>query len=185
MTDITLREHFDAVIEEMRRAGRMADEEREKSAQALRDSLDRAIHDGDDRLLDHITNQIAQVKAALDAERRGQDKFEHTVEKQFAQVNEFRGALDDLGKSMATRRELETLSSSVSETLKEIQVQISELRSRLDIGPQGLATLQSRADLLAGRDQGVTTSAKIIVAAITLVGTMLAMLVVVINLVTQ
>ncbi len=62
--------------------------------------------------------------ASMAEERtRAIEKFEATVAARFVQQNEFRDSLDDLGKQMATRRELEVLTES-----------ISNLRSRADAG---------------------------------------------------
>lgn len=60
-----LRTHFNAILTEKDRAIEMADREREKAAVALATALERAIHDGDERLREHIANQIAQINAAL------------------------------------------------------------------------------------------------------------------------
>lgn len=65
MADVSLREYVEAILAEKGNAARVADDEREKSASALRDSLARAIAEGDERLREHIQNQIAQINAAL------------------------------------------------------------------------------------------------------------------------
>jgi hypothetical protein len=68
----------------------------------------------------HLEDVAARIDARIDAEvelRRARreddlraiDKFEQSVVRRFDQVNEFRGALDDLGKTMATRNEVEAL----------------------------------------------------------------------------
>ncbi len=85
------------------------------------------------------------IDVLSDERTRAQEKFEATVVARFVQVNEFRGSLDDLGKTMATRRELETALQGVkTETLTalnaakvttdELRDQLSELRSRVDTG---------------------------------------------------
>lgn len=61
----TDREHFDVVLAAKDRAVDLAADEREKTAQALAGSLTRALQDGDDRLREHVTNQVAQIEAAL------------------------------------------------------------------------------------------------------------------------
>lgn len=77
--------------------------------------------------LRHIVDLLEKV------DERAQQKFEENVAARFVQVNEFRGALDDLSRGMATRRETEALT-----------VALTELRSRIDVGPVELRTL-SRA----------------------------------------
>lgn len=169
-------------VEQQRREDQ-ATAERDKAAINLQVELARAIKEGDDRLREHIANQFAQIDAALIsadkleverlsradsdihalaeklevlrvAQASAQDKFERSVESRFAQVNEFRSALDDLGKTMATRRELEEKEKSISSRIDDGQRQIGELRSRLDIGPEGLKALQSKTDLSSGNAAG-------------------------------
>lgn len=169
---------------EQHRALDQANEEREKTAAQLRIGLERAIDEGDDRLREHILNQIQQIKAALesgeklelerlarvDADVRSlareqtllretstqaQSKFENEVSERFKQVNEFRASLDDLGKTMATRREMEASSITSQERYDEHSKQLQDLRSRLDIGPQGLVDLRARVDQSGGRVAGV------------------------------
>lgn len=198
-----VKQYFEAMLAQRDRALQMADDEREKSAAALRneqqraldqaerertksadnlkDELARAIAEGDDRLREHIEQQFRQIRAALESAEKlemerlakagadinalakrieaaresaatAQSKFEKSVEKSFENVNEFREALTDLGKQMATRRELE----SVAETL-------GELRSRLDVGPEQLRSLQSGADRNAGRAAGIDSSVALII----------------------
>lgn len=206
---VPLRQFVEAILDEKDRALAMADDEREKAASALRGEqqraldqagrerekaaetlrieLARAIREGDERLREHISNQIMQIQAALVSAEKlemerlsrsdavtqalaeklevlrvaqsvAQDKFEVSVESRFSQVNEFRGALDDLGKSMATRRDLEASQAATNERYDGIQSAIGDLRSRLDIGPAGLGSLQSRVDLSAGHNAGAAAS---------------------------
>jgi tetrahydromethanopterin S-methyltransferase subunit B len=81
--------------------------------------------------------------------------FKKTTESDFVKTNEFRGALDDLGRNMATRRELESSIKNVNELYKELSKQVSDLRSRLDIGPAELAELQRRIDTSSGKSAGL------------------------------
>jgi hypothetical protein len=110
--------------------------------------------------------KAAQVALELlaDERRRAQDKFEDTVTARFVQINEFRGALDDLGKDMATRRELEASMEAVrteraslvtanDARLSEHSKQIIDLRSRLDVGPIELRTLQDRSNQSIGAER--------------------------------
>lgn len=168
---------------EQHRALDQANQEREKAAVQLRVELARAIAEGDDRLREHISNQIQQINAALisgeklelerlarvDADVRSlareqtllretstaaQNKFENEVAARFTQVNEFRASLDDLGKAMATRRELESSQATSQGRYEDLSKQLQELRSRLDTGPADLRLLQQRFDVGAGVDQG-------------------------------
>lgn len=53
--------------EEQHRSLSVAESEREKSASALRDSLARSISEGDERLREHIANQVSQIRASLES----------------------------------------------------------------------------------------------------------------------
>jgi chromosome segregation ATPase len=99
-----------------------------------------------------------EIRALATERHREHDKFENTVMIRFAQVNEFRGALDDLGKQMATRRELETLGSSMQQRIDVNAEQLGNLRSRIDIGPAALGTLQARVDAGQGLAKGLNMS---------------------------
>ncbi len=114
-------------------------------------------------------------KEWIESELRRLDERFHTfmatVTDRFSQVNEFRGALDDLSKDMATRRELEAAISNIkgetavalaSANAKTDQQasELATLRSRLDVGNPEVRLLQSRAD----RDTGETNRTKEIIA---------------------
>ena len=98
------------------------------------------------------------------ANQRAQDKFEESVTTRFVQVNEFRGSLDDLSKGMATRRETEATFAAITARIDDMAKQIGDLRSRIDVGPAGLQTLQSRVDTSGGRQQGVTSTQQLLIA---------------------
>lgn len=164
--------------------------------------LKEEINSGDQQLLLHIQAQRDQVrsqKEAIDAAlqaidkqtlqaethrrdaaaalRREQDNFKETVKEKFVDVNEFRGALDDLSKDMATRRELDALGQKLDERItslngkvddrfREIQTALGALTSRLDLGPSGLAALTSGVAHQSGRSEGVGATAKALAAAL-------------------
>lgn len=224
---VPLKEHLDAILNEKDRALSMADGEREKAASALRGEqqraldqagrerdkaaenlrieLARAMNEGDDRLREHISQQVLQINAALvsaeklEVERVNAinqkiegdekvvealrvsfsdriDKFETSVADRFKQVNEFRGSLDDLGKQMATRRELEGLSASLNQRHEELVKTLGELRSRIDVGPAALGTLQQRIDTQTGQVIGAGEARASTKSAITTGGAILAAL---------
>lgn len=64
MDDISLKEFFDAILDEQRRGMLVAEREREKAAAALRDELARSITEGDRALRDHVEAQIFQIREA-------------------------------------------------------------------------------------------------------------------------
>lgn len=57
----------DVLRQEQHRALTTAESEREKAASALRDTLAQAIREGDERLREHISNQVAQINATLES----------------------------------------------------------------------------------------------------------------------
>lgn len=207
MADDEREKAASALRGEQQRALDQAGRERDKAAENLRIELARSIKEGDDRLREHISNQIVQIQSALDSAERleterlsgadaltqalseklevlrmaqtsAQDKFERSVESRFMQVNEFRAALDDLSKQMATRRELESALATTTERDEARSKEIADLRSRLDIGPLGLSSLQSRVDQRQGQVEGsrltVASFGTIAALAVALISTAIA-----------
>lgn len=195
MADAEREKAAAALRNEQQRAIDRAAEEREKAASNLRVELARSIDEGDARLREHIMNQVSQIQSALVAATRASDKFEETVKARFTQVNEFRAALDDLGKQMATRRELETAIVNLAEniekarierqrSIEELQQALQEMRSRLDTGTD-LRHLQTRIDLGEGRNQGTKATWGNVAAMIGVAATGLGILVVLANVLTN
>jgi hypothetical protein len=109
------------------------------------------------RRLEAIIKAAGEAVALLGtANQVAQDKFEATVRDGFVKQNEFRGSLDDLGKTMATRRELEAFAA-----------QLGELRSRIDVGPAALAALQNQSNIQRGRQEGIGVSANVVAFCVT------------------
>lgn len=155
---VSLRDHVDAILSEKDRAVEMATDEREKAAAALRKALERTIEEGDDRLREHITNQIQQINAALlsadklELERIGSvrrelqqamasaaeavQKAETATEKRFEGVNEWRGQSADRERSQQEQMANLTatfLPREVAEAqFAEMRKQIDENRDRLN-----------------------------------------------------
>lgn len=219
--EIELKEHMEVVLREKDRAIEMATEEREKAASALRLEMERAVREGDERLREHISNQIIQIKAALDSaeklettrfdmtqhslssvvreqealrstQRDAQMKFERSVESRFAQVNEFRGSLDDLSKQMATRRELETGITNLTALVEgsrierqhqidDIRLTLAEMRSRLDIGAPQIPELQRFAASVGGRQEGVKLTTGLLYGGLAALATVISIVVVLVN----
>ena len=87
--------------------------------------------------------QLQRIDGELAAVRKEIEDFKDQTKDSFVKTNEFRGSLDDQNKTMATRREFETLT-----------IQVSELRSRLDKGPSGLQQVQDFQNIITGQGQG-------------------------------
>ena len=128
LTTVALRDYVEALFNEQQRATEMAEREREKAATVLRSeqlrtqqtaeqeraksadalaaSLAQSIREGDERLREHITQQVKQIEAALaaaqretliqhEASEKAIAKAEAANEKRFGSVNEFRVQLAD------------------------------------------------------------------------------------------
>jgi hypothetical protein len=64
---VELRDYIEAIFEEHRRAVLLGEQEREKAAAALRSALERSIAEGDTHLSAHIATQIEQIRAAFES----------------------------------------------------------------------------------------------------------------------
>ncbi len=148
---------------------------------ALHQILEAEIHRADSALVD-----FKAYMTSLAAERqRAQDKFEETVREGFVKQNEFRGALEDLGRTMTTRREAEAAGLGFTQRLDAQQEQITELRSRLDVGPSGLNQLQLQQAQQSGLTLGKRESQSALYAMIAAVGGVLGIVIVLSNVLTN
>lgn len=119
-----------------------------------------------DALAELFASELRRVEAMIGANQRiiealkaandvSMEKFERSVERRFMLVNEFRGALSDLGHQMATRRELEAFQSEYRRAHDELVAAQADLRTQVAVGPPALSSLQSRQDRQLGRDEGI------------------------------
>lgn len=139
-------------LDESRRAVEMAEREREKAAQALAGNLARAIAEGDERLREHIEQQVSQIRSALDGARRETQfaadaqkeaiaKADAANDKRFTAVNEFRSELGD--------RWAQTMPREVAEAqIVELKKAMDAIHRRLDI-QQGGETVRERSEVQA------------------------------------
>lgn len=141
-----LGDHLTAMNVEGQRATEIAEREREKAAQALAQTLGLSIHEGDERLREHIQNQVEQINAALVAvegrallrhdsinsefilRQKASDAAVQKAEDAQKDVNErgneFRGQLKDQNNTMMPRLEAEAL-------LKELRASVDKLDDKL------------------------------------------------------
>lgn len=125
--------------------------------------------------------RLDDLVGLIETERRlTQQRLEEGISERFKSVNEFRSSLEDLGKGMATRRELETGLAAVrternalvgtnDARLAVVTEQVGELRSRLDTGPGELHKLQSLSDQAIGAKTGSAAVVAYIFASVTVV----------------
>lgn len=198
--DVSLRSYFERIIEEHQQAIKVAEQEREKTAVNVRKGLEDAMKSGDDRLEDHIQHQIAQVQASLESlntrlkerDKRTDDRytfdqdkftdFKETVTARFTQVNEFRGALDDLGKLMATMKDLKGLSDKVEAVHERHRDDINKKLSldRFDATLMEWAnwrsTIDQWKDRTMGKGEGVSGTTRTIMTIAVFIATLLGIL---------
>lgn len=140
-----------------------------------------------------VTLEVTRIQELDHLMRSYQDKFEESIKERFAQVNEFRGSLDDLGKTMATRRELESINTtglskvdeqgkSLSLRIDQNQLQINDLRSRLDVGPAQLGSIQTRLDQSSGISAGKEAAQVMLARSIAMAGGLLGIAAIIVGL---
>lgn len=205
--DVDLREHIEAIFREHQRAIQIADTEREKAAVALREGLAREIREGDERLREHIQNQVSQIREAFDSSEKLEvaridevKQLAHGIQREIAasfqaaqlavqkaeenqravnlSQNEFRSTLRDQAAELMPRKETES-------AFKEIRDQLSDLRSRLDVGPASLPLLQSRLDTEGGRQQGVHFSTSMLFGGLAALAAVISIVVVLSSVLTR
>jgi hypothetical protein len=173
----------DATFEERGKAETQAQRERELSAAQIQKALEQAATQMAENLVaalkaadsielervGRVRDEVDGVKDAsvqkAELQRRAQDKFEAMVANEFQKMNEFRDALEDLGKGMATRRELEVAIQAVEGTMGEQGKQIAELRTAVAVGPSGLPELKTRADEGAGEQRALLREKREVITA--------------------
>ena len=154
---VSLRDYVEAIFEEQRRGMLVAEDEREKAAKALRDELARAIEEGDRALREHISQQVAQIREALESanklevariegvrretslilesNKEAVTKAEVATEKRFESVNEWRDQSADRERSQQEdRAALESKFAPrevVDAQLEGLRRELQELREKL------------------------------------------------------
>lgn len=199
-----LTRYFERVFKEHSEAVKVADLEREKSAANVRRALEETMKAGDARLEDHITHQIEQVKQALASlnailkerddrstdQRKAEEQrfleFKERTSSNFENVNELRGALDDQGKLMATRRDLEGLAGKVLPMIERNREDLGILRTDI-IGKDTYNAavkewskwrddIDRWKDRTAGKGEGVTGTTRIAMGVAIFIATMLGII---------
>jgi hypothetical protein len=105
------------------------------------------------------------VAAALAASEKAVNKAEIAQQRVNETQNEFRGTLSDQANSFMPRAETESLvrelralidagNAERARLVSENQNALSDIRSRLDIGPTGLASLKAQAERSSGKQVG-------------------------------
>lgn len=153
---VPLRDYMDSLFAEYLRTNEQAERERTRAAEALANTLSRSIEEGDDRLREHIANQVEQIRATIEAGERiniervkklegddeallrlidqrfsstkeAVDKAEVATDKRFSSVNEFRAQLSDQTASFLPREVAEA-------QFAELRKQLNSNTDRLNRG---------------------------------------------------
>jgi SMC interacting uncharacterized protein involved in chromosome segregation len=94
-------------------------------------------------LREHVKEWLSSLQHQLDARivelHREHDKFESYVNSGFTKQNEFRGALEDLSKQMATRNELEVHGETVRRDQNTLENSINGRMDRIERAQNRLA----------------------------------------------
>jgi hypothetical protein len=113
-----------------------------------------------------LVAQEKAVAAALAASEKAVNKAEIAQANVNENQNEFRGTLRDQALTLMPRAEAENLIRELRGLITAQAEVIAGLRSRLDIGPPSLATLQTRSDEQTGANaRGQQDWARIVAAA--------------------
>ncbi len=92
--------------------------------------------------------QVRAVRLVRDADHLALAELKETVKERFTAVNEFRGALSDLGGTMATRRDLEALATLLTEIRSRFdQAQAQQLGAK-ESKTEGRASISFQTALL-------------------------------------
>ena len=113
-----------------------------------------------------LTAAEKAVAAALSASDKAVDKSEIAQKGVNETQNEFRGTLRDQAATFMPRAETESLVRELRGLISAQGEVIAGLRSRLDVGPPSLTTLQARSDNDAGRRVSTSQAWAYVIAAV-------------------
>lgn len=180
--EISLREHMQRQIEVLTESGERAlnaaldadhrlnteqDRRYEQRFAAQENATALALARVDKEFHEHLAQVRAETKAALDAADKAITKQEAATEKRFESVNEFRAQLADQATKFMPRLEAEQRIGQTSEKL-------SSFESRHN---QDMRAISSRLDLTQGRSTGLDKAWAYIVAAVGVVGGIIAIVI--------
>lgn len=127
-----------------------------------------------DTAMGHFEQRVNDIHKEL-------DDYKTDIKLRFTEVNEFRKSLDDLGQKMQTKLEAQALQKSNDDKFGEHGKQLSDLRSRLDVGNPAINALQNQQAINKGILQGSDITMGKIYAAIGAAGAILGILVLLAN----
>ena len=162
-------------IDELRQADALADkqlnEERTRRLDQRMDAMETAVTAA-------LNASEKANAAAASASEKAIIKAETAQQKVNDTQNEFRGTLRDQAQQLMPRAETENLIRELRGLITSVNAEVTTLRSRIDVGPPTLASLQSRSDELQGQRRGSldarTLVFSLIAASVGVIGIVLA-----------
>jgi len=145
----------------------------------------RLSEERDRRLDDQLQAQKEAVAVALSQAEKSSERAQQAQDKVNATQNEFRGSLNDYVKDLVTRRENEQVISEMRGLIAQNQAAVTDLRSRIDVGPPSLSTLQARSDENVGRRSGAVDARTLTFAVLAAVGAIVGIVATVIAITTR
>ncbi len=191
---ISLKGYFERVLREHQEALRVAEQEREKAAAALRTTLEAQMQAGDARLQDHITHQIQQVNQGLAsltailterdgrmddrfrAHREAIQKAESSLNTRLEGMNEFRNQIRDQTSTFQTRENSKSEQERLMALIERNREDIVQLRADIvgkeafDSTTRELTTWRQSIDKWrnehAGRGEGISSTTKVMMSVL-------------------
>lgn len=133
--------------------------------------LDERYENQEKALSAALAGQEKAVTAALAAQEKAVNKAETANERRLESVNEFRGQMADMIRTLIPRSEADARFTALAEKLDELSARMSEVDRRT----------ASRLDLIQGRASGISMSAGAIAGGIAAVTSVVVAVIVVVN----
>lgn len=144
-----------------------ADRRYEQRFIAQENAVGLALSRVDKEFHEHLAQVRAETHAALEAADKAISKSEAATEKRFESVNEFRAQLADQAQRFIPRIEAEQRMVQNAEKIDAL-----DTRHQKDVG-----AINSRLDLTTGRTNGIAAGWGAIVAAVGVVGAVIAIII--------
>lgn len=116
------------------------------------------------------------VAAALIAAKEAVNKAELAQQRTNEGQNEFRGQLKDQAATLLPRTEYILAHRALEEKVEGALTEINTLRSRVDIGPPGMKSLQTQSDTDTGRRAGSLDMRTLVLGLLAAAGTILGII---------
>jgi len=186
--DPLFEDKFARTYAEIRRLDQLRElETRDREALAV--ARERRLDERMDAMEKAVAAALASTERttsiSAEAQERALTKAETAQQKVNETQNEFRATLRDQATTFMPRNETENLVRELRELIAANARQLTDLRSRIDVGPPSLSTLQSRSDESIGRRSGALDARSVLFAVLGAVGVIVGILATVIAITTR